>query len=239
MAKKYGFIDKSGKVVIELQFDDAGYFSEGLARVEKDGKWGFIDKSGKVVIEPQYDYVGDFSEGLAKVQNEKDQKRINKKDKHKHQKAIRDSMPSHIMTAAEWEYATDDYKELREKPKMNVTQFKEYRNIIDESISGKENENNVDKTSESTLTNDQIKEFKEAEEEAEDSYDFTVLADEIADAGDKEWAKKVYMKVESMAENTNDFRNLADSILENLGDQEWAKKVYEKAENLFAVTILD
>ena len=33
MAKKYGFIDKSGKVVIELQFDDAGYFSEGLAKV--------------------------------------------------------------------------------------------------------------------------------------------------------------------------------------------------------------
>ena len=68
MAKKYGFIDKSGKVVIELQFDDAGYFSEGLARVEKDGKWGFIDKSGKVVIEPQFDDAEDFSEGLAKVQ---------------------------------------------------------------------------------------------------------------------------------------------------------------------------
>jgi hypothetical protein len=39
--------------------------------------------------------------------------------------------------------------------------------------------------------------------------------------------------------NSNDFRNLTDSILENLGDKEWAKKVYEKAENLFAVTILD
>ena len=48
------------------------------------------------------------------------------------------------MTPAEWEYATDDYKE--------------HRKIIDKSISGKEN---VDKTSESTLTNDQIKEFKE------------------------------------------------------------------------------
>ena len=67
MASKYGFIDKSGKVVIEPQFDDAEDFSEGLAQVGKDGKWGFIDKSGKVVIEPQYDYVGDFSEGLAKV----------------------------------------------------------------------------------------------------------------------------------------------------------------------------
>ena len=54
-----------------------------------------------MVIEPQFDGIRDFSEGLAKMQNEKDQKRINKKDKHKQQKAIRDSMPSHIMTAAE------------------------------------------------------------------------------------------------------------------------------------------
>ena len=56
MAKKYGFIDKNGKVVIELQFDDeidiAGSFIAGLACVRKDGKEGFIDKNGKVVIEP-------------------------------------------------------------------------------------------------------------------------------------------------------------------------------------------
>ena len=163
--------------------------------------------------------------------HEKDQKRINKKDKHKHQKAIRDSMPSHIMTAAEWEYATDDYKELREKPKMNVTQFKEYRNIIDESISGKENENNVDKTSESTLTEDQIKEFKESEKNAEDSYDLTDLGDEIVEAGDKEWAKKVYRIAEdNMAVCCGSYRCLADSIHENLGDKEWAKKVYETTE---------
>ena len=67
MAKKCGFIDKSGKVVIEPQFDDVGAFIEGLAWVKKDGKWGFIDKSGKVVIEPQFDGAGDFSEGLAWV----------------------------------------------------------------------------------------------------------------------------------------------------------------------------
>ena len=67
MANKYGFIDKSGKVVIEPQFDSASNFSEGFACVEKDGKWGFIDKSGKVVIEPQFDDADAFSEGLAVV----------------------------------------------------------------------------------------------------------------------------------------------------------------------------
>ena len=67
MAKKYGFIDKNGKVVIEPQFDSASNFSEGFACVKKDDKWGFIDKSGKMVIELQFDRVFDFSEGLWKV----------------------------------------------------------------------------------------------------------------------------------------------------------------------------
>ena len=33
MESKYGFIDKSGKVLIEPQFDVAYTFSEGFARV--------------------------------------------------------------------------------------------------------------------------------------------------------------------------------------------------------------
>ncbi|RLG25198.1 WG repeat-containing protein, partial [Methanosarcinales archaeon] len=45
---KYGFVDKKGKIVIPLKYDNAGSFSEGLAWVEKDGKEGFVDKKGKV-----------------------------------------------------------------------------------------------------------------------------------------------------------------------------------------------
>ena len=78
MESKYGFIDKSGKVVIEPQFEiesewdkvyrsRSGAFSEGLALVKKDGKWGYIDKNSKVVIEPQFDEVLDFMEGFATV----------------------------------------------------------------------------------------------------------------------------------------------------------------------------
>ena len=101
----------------------------------------------------------------------------------------------------------------------------------DSPITDKENENIVDQTSENTLTEDQIEEFKETEKEAEDSYDLRDLADEIVEAGDKEWAKKIYMKAESKAEGCNDFTNLAASIHENLGDKEWAKKLYMKAES--------
>jgi hypothetical protein len=64
---KYGFIDKTDKVVIPIIYDDAYNFSEGLARVELDGKWGYIDKTGKEVIPIIYDNVWSFKEGLARV----------------------------------------------------------------------------------------------------------------------------------------------------------------------------
>lgn len=91
---KYGYIDKTGKVVIPFQYDGADRFFEGLASVlvgaklvdvevtvygtggappvkklEKQlvgGKYGYIDTTGKMVI-PPYIYAGKFSEGLAAV----------------------------------------------------------------------------------------------------------------------------------------------------------------------------
>lgn len=51
----------------ELKFNRRSDFSEGLARVEIDGKWGFINEQGELVIPCMYDEVGDFFEGFAKV----------------------------------------------------------------------------------------------------------------------------------------------------------------------------
>ena len=65
--KKYGFIDKTGKEVIPIKYDDVWYFSEGLAAVSLNNKWGFIDKTGKEVILIKYDDAESPSEGLAKV----------------------------------------------------------------------------------------------------------------------------------------------------------------------------
>lgn len=57
---KVGFVNKSGEVVINPQFDNAELFSEGLAAVKQGDRWGFIDKSGNIVINPQFDKVGKF-----------------------------------------------------------------------------------------------------------------------------------------------------------------------------------
>ncbi len=67
---KWGFVDKSGEIVINPQFDNVHPFREGLAAVcNKDGQWGFIDKSGALVINYQFEQVDDFSEGLAAFSN--------------------------------------------------------------------------------------------------------------------------------------------------------------------------
>lgn len=64
---RFGFIDTTGKMVIEKQFDEAGNFSEGLAKVNNDGKFGYIDKSGKLEIGYYFDEASDFSENMAFV----------------------------------------------------------------------------------------------------------------------------------------------------------------------------
>ena len=66
--KQWGFMDRTGKIVIPPQFEAEGDFFNGLARVLKDDKWGYIDQTGRLVIEYRFEHCGDFVEGLAPVQ---------------------------------------------------------------------------------------------------------------------------------------------------------------------------
>ncbi len=65
--KRYGFINKEGKIVISCKYEDGRDFSEGLGAVMLNGKWGYIDCSGKFAIKPEYDEALEFSEGRAVV----------------------------------------------------------------------------------------------------------------------------------------------------------------------------
>jgi hypothetical protein len=64
---KWGFIDRTGRIVVPLQFDSVNDFHEGLALVTARGEKLFIDAGGRVIITPQFDIVDNFSEGLAAV----------------------------------------------------------------------------------------------------------------------------------------------------------------------------
>ena len=67
------------------------------------------------------------------------------------------------------------------------------------------------------LTKDEIKEFKKEEKEAEDCTDFYFIADQISDAGDKEWAKNLYKKAEEKAVGDERY-HLVQSKNDYLGD---------------------
>lgn len=69
---------EDGKLIIRPKYDDAGLFSEGLARVNQrakptrpwgltGGKWGYVDKLGREVIPLAFDKADDFRAGQAEV----------------------------------------------------------------------------------------------------------------------------------------------------------------------------
>jgi hypothetical protein len=64
---RYGFVDKTGKLVIPARFDSAEPFSEGLAAIHDCDQSFFIDKTGKTVISTNFTYASSFSGGLARV----------------------------------------------------------------------------------------------------------------------------------------------------------------------------
>jgi len=51
---RYGYIDASGKMVIQAEFEEADSFTGMFARVKKDGLWGYIDMMGKPYIPITY-----------------------------------------------------------------------------------------------------------------------------------------------------------------------------------------
>jgi len=80
---KWGYVNGSGQLVVNPQFDGADDFHEGRAVVclgspcdwfipddssaPDNSRWGYIDDTGKMVITPQYTAASPFKEGLASV----------------------------------------------------------------------------------------------------------------------------------------------------------------------------
>lgn len=107
---KWGYIDKTGKIVIEPKFEDASVYVNGVARVKIDGKllyiditgnesraddffyeglavfregdkFGYVDRTGNAAIQPQFDEAESFSNGLAVVSFGEKKALINQKGK--------------------------------------------------------------------------------------------------------------------------------------------------------------
>jgi WG containing repeat len=65
---KWGFIDKTGKLVIPAQYESVSQFSEGLAAINSCNEAFFIDPTGKKVISGNFEFATPFFGGLASVE---------------------------------------------------------------------------------------------------------------------------------------------------------------------------
>jgi hypothetical protein len=65
----YGFVNRSGELVVPCRFNEVSEFSHGLAAARESmvSKIGFIDGTGGYRIRPQFALANSFSEGLAAV----------------------------------------------------------------------------------------------------------------------------------------------------------------------------
>jgi hypothetical protein len=68
------YFDTAGEVVLSFSnlYESYGNFTEGLARVMRNGKWGFINRQGEEVITPRFHFADEFADGRAIVRNEQD-----------------------------------------------------------------------------------------------------------------------------------------------------------------------
>lgn len=64
---KWGFIDTTGKLVSNMNYQEVSNFSEGLAAVKFENKWGFIDYHDKFILPNIYSIAFPFVDGLAFV----------------------------------------------------------------------------------------------------------------------------------------------------------------------------
>ncbi len=62
-----GFIDETGKLVIQPQWDFALPFQNGFSQICKNKFWGFINKAGAIISDPQWTHVRDFENGYSEV----------------------------------------------------------------------------------------------------------------------------------------------------------------------------
>lgn len=66
---EYSYMDKTGKVIMSLDYFPLGYFNGDLRAARKDERnMGYIDETGKVVIPLEFNDIGDFNDGLACVE---------------------------------------------------------------------------------------------------------------------------------------------------------------------------
>jgi hypothetical protein len=67
ISERWGYIDRTGRMILAPQYQAAQGFSENLAAVKVGERWGYIDRTGRMVLAPQYEDAQPFVHDLAAV----------------------------------------------------------------------------------------------------------------------------------------------------------------------------
>ncbi|ASS48370.1 MAG: hypothetical protein A3D31_08600 [Candidatus Fluviicola riflensis] len=66
----FGWMSLNGIIVIPAAYESVGFFKDGLAWVEKNGKYGYVNKANELVIDFKYTGANDFEKGRAIVEQD-------------------------------------------------------------------------------------------------------------------------------------------------------------------------
>lgn len=64
---RWGFVDVNGKLRVSNQYENVGFYNEGLAPIRILGRWGYINKREDLIVQPRYDTVYHFQGGICEV----------------------------------------------------------------------------------------------------------------------------------------------------------------------------
>ena len=112
---RWGFIDSTGRLAINFQFEEVDDFSEGLAAAKTGNRWGFVDEAGTFAINPQFEKVGSFAEGLAAVEVDYQWGYVDKTGKYAinpqfNAAGMFSEGVAMVMAGGKWGYVDDDGK---------------------------------------------------------------------------------------------------------------------------------
>ena len=79
---KWGFIDSAKQLVIDYQYQEASFFSTGLAVVKKGDMYGYIRTDNSWHIKPQFEKAYNFDDNCANVVKNGTESRINRKNQN-------------------------------------------------------------------------------------------------------------------------------------------------------------
>jgi hypothetical protein len=66
-AQKWAAIDKSGREILPVIYDNVEYPTEGLALVRLNGQAMFVDEKGEIVLRPKASICSRFLNGFARA----------------------------------------------------------------------------------------------------------------------------------------------------------------------------